>query len=1243
MAIFTIPNLVKLAMAVASSAYSYYANKKMMDDRKKKPTSDDRPTTTTTRGAYLPLLIGRRRLGPIVAWVVDRQTVGETVTETAGHLLCVGPASRIYRIFENGKIIFSQQLERYSGTSGTLSGSTFNTSNGRSFTIYWGENLPPASGAPPELGSELPRVCYIVWTALELEGNLWPEFTYDIGVDPLPNGDGIGTSIVGSPPEVGDYEDIQDTQNGFPGANYVEILGDHSAEYTGANALIRFDQVPEDQTSGSWIITITNNGTPPPVITNASTLTRQSTTWDGEVLSFDFNRWYVVAAYQDLGPGDLYFTTTMLAEYTLQNLPAEGKTIRISVDIATGRGDRLDNFNQISIISNAVVKGSIKHLGYLYDNPESVTGEVITGDVRFTKYNVEIEGSAWVHYDIVYTIQDNDDLEEDWKFSFEAQADEATIPPPRVFVWDIANLEAQAGTEYDIRRVSLLNNLSPTGLGEDMTLWDTVDDTNGTIEFIDSGPSYKTPPAEASGTYQNRLDVTGTPAPAVAVLSRDLRTVYPNEGDLIQYSFFMAVVEGVLKVSVDGGAADYWSATITAIGGGISYVTSDTNTVLLMEATSDPDWLKVTVQHEVQPAESGFVGLDYYVQIALTNTSSPSEVYIQDLDSGEGSDKKTRVELNDEITILTDFTGEMAPVIPEVIGGANAAGVIHQLLFEPYPYGANLDPADYDLDTLSALSQLMASENLPASVIADEGKDLEAVLANILQDIGAMMYWDSSVGQYRFKAIRADSLEDEIIDITALTQNPQTTVVHDETLTNQLVFSFSDIARKYKETTLLYDNDAVVEEGYGQTKRSRQVRIPTAIDFETAKVIAERRSQEELGRPSSFKVYTSRGVVRNPGDAIQIPDNSLVLRVLGVLDNTETNEVVLEAVTEFYGIPTSVSNVPPGGGTDTDGLLPDKDIAFNIIELPRRLSTELNRIFSPRIRGALDTVAAHLWFSTDGSTYFQDNVSSRAFAGGNLNQTMSAEGYIIEEGPVINIEGPDSIEVLDLTGADKDWRRGRQVALIGHEWFFVQKVTVLNSQQFRLDNLIRARYSSEAQSHAVGTQVYIFEDTKLTWAITQPAAGTSLSLKTQPFNAFGSLDLANIVPDTKIVLGDGTRPAPPYGINTPEGASAWLTGGDAVLSWQYRNGIAPGAGETPAGVPVGTAAPEGTFTLQVWDDTFTTLKRTETGLLTAAYTYTQANLVSDFAGEPSAFGVRVINISSAGLTSDQAQAVINLA
>jgi len=242
MPLFTTANLVKLALTVASASYSYYANKKMLQDRKRKPTEDDRPTATTTRGAYLPVLIGRRRLAPIISWVIDRNSSGGNVYETAGHLICVGPASRLHRIFENGKVVFSQQLEQ----SAVASGTAFSTSDGKSFTLYWGEETPPASGTPTEIGSLFPRVCYIVWDQVALENKVWPDFTYDIEVDPIPNTEGIGTTIVRTAPEIGDFQDIKDTQNGFPGTNFVEIEGDHVSEYLGANALIRFEEVPEN-------------------------------------------------------------------------------------------------------------------------------------------------------------------------------------------------------------------------------------------------------------------------------------------------------------------------------------------------------------------------------------------------------------------------------------------------------------------------------------------------------------------------------------------------------------------------------------------------------------------------------------------------------------------------------------------------------------------------------------------------------------------------------------------------------------------------------------------------------------------------------------------------------------------------------------------------------------------------------------------------------------------------------------
>ena len=1214
-------NWAKIAMTIASAAYSYYSNKKMLQDLKRRPTADDRPSATTTRGAFLPLLIGRRRLAPVISWLEGRTVdkYGQTF-ESAGHLICIGPAAFLHRIFENGKIIFAQVIN----PTQTPSGSTLSTSNGRSFTIYWGEETPGSTDVPSEIGSLFPRVCYIKWNQILLEGGFWPDFTYDIEVEPISNTDGVGEVIVGKPPTLGDFSDIKDTENGFPGQNFLEVDGDRTDDFSGeTNALIKFEDVPEDMTASPWTTLITeDDGTPG----GTGTMTRDDVAWNGVTQTFDFNKFTAEV--------DTLVRTVM----PLTNFPGEGKQVRASFDCVADLVDDVNllivGMSSVYIKANGVEKGRLDYIGMIPEFGDT-TPEAITGDVRFTKYDTELEGVKWVHYDVVFTVPDNDEEEESWELLFSLKRDGAGVSGLRL---DVANLETLTGVEYDIRRVTLLDTTIGEALDADLSLWTNQEYTNGLQEYINnSDPDYETPPAEATDTSQNRIEAF-TPS-GNEVYSEDSRTTYPNETGTIQWEAYVKMTNGVLQVSANAGSGDIWFAHITAVSGLWTYVTSSTATEVVLETTTETDWFKVTIKHTVQASESAYFGNAYFFRVGMESANVTSEVWFQNqvYSSSTEAAFKTRIELNEEINVLVDDTGEVAPISSEVIGGANAAGALHQMLFQPYPYGAGLNKSDYDMTSLGLLSEVVASESLPSSILADDGKDLEAMVANILQDAGAMMYWDIETGLFKFQAIREVDDED-IIALSVLKRRPTITVRHENYVSNQFVFSFADVTRKYKETTLIYDNDGEISTDYGQTKRSVQVRIPTTISFEAAKVIAERRAQEEMGKPSVLSIKVLRSEQLAPGDVITTAYTNQNLRIVSVVDDQEDNQVIVECVSEFYGLPDASSVVDPGGGEGVVGDAPDPDEAFRILELPRFLSANQNKLFSPRIRSALDIVGARLFFSTNGSSYNEDITSLTALAGGVLNEAMAEDTeQLMDSGPVINILGPDTVEILNLVGSESDFRRGRQVVLIGDEIFFCEGVTVLSTTQLRLGRLIRGRYATKIEQHLIGENVYIWQDDDITEANLLPVAGQDLFLKTQPFNSTDSVDLADVTPDNRTVLGDGTRPPRPYGINTPEKSKAWEAGEDVVLDWKYRNGNVPGAGEVLAGESSVNALPEGTFTLRIYDSTGTTLKRTETGLTSPTYTYTNANLVSDFSGEPTAILVKVVNIASTGLTSDEAE------
>ncbi len=1184
----------KIAITVASAAYTYYTNKKMMKDRRKTALADDRPNTTTTRGAYLPLLIGRRRVAPIVAWLEGRYTDHNArQRESGGHLLCVGPGSALYRVYKDGKTVFNQTLS----PSSAPSGSSFVTSDGDNFTVYWGEETPSVSGVPEALGSRFPRIFYIVWDAVFLNGTYWPEFQFEIEVEAVNNMVvGIDTRVIGTSATVGDYTNIGDTKNGYPGSNYVETAGNLIEKYSGNYALIRYGgEISSDMTT--WDV---STYTTYDVATNMNTIHAK-----------DANR------------GAIKNRTVF---------PGLGDTIIISFDSSYSGGWRSgDNVCSLEIKVDGVLK---YYLHGIQEMTSYLFTPVASESVEFSSYITSLTPSiVGFHFDVEITVNDATQANKAWTLEFMCNRNNTGDEG----LWRVKDLEVQAAASFDVRSAVLRDAIGDTVVSEDLTGWDENSSLNGEIEYINSSdPDYETPPAEATSTSQDRMTVT---YPNNTTYARKVLTDYPSEGSKMRFSAYVKLSEGRMTVSAldSTGTTTYWYATIVKGFGGWSYVSGSSATAVTLTATTESDWIFVEVVHTVQAAESGYTGLDYSLKIAQEYAAEGLEAWLNDVLFADTS-QVTRIELNEEVSFLVDDTGEVAPKISAVVPGANAAGVIYQLLFSEYPYGANQDVNKYDLDSLRTVSALMASEGLPLSIYANEGKTLEAVLANIMQDIGVMIYWDVSIGKFKFMAIR-DVTDAGSISTLKYDENikkrPTIQVDHDDADTNQIMFSYADKDRRYKESTLLYDDDGMVGANYGATKRSQTVRIPTVIDSFTASKIAERRSQEALGKPASYNIKALKEASAYfPGQSIRITDDGALLRIVSVKESTEGNDVTINATSEIYGIPESIGDVT-GEGPGI-AALPSADIFFDIVEIPRDMGPGGNKLTILRVRESAATTSANIYISYDNTTFSLDGNSPGAVFGGVLNETLGGNTLsVIEDGPTINLSGPDISSVLDLSGSQSTWRAGRQIAFCGGEWMYIRNITVLSSTQVQLKGVIRGRYSSKETEHAVGSRIYIFKDTDITYLNTSPAVGVSIYVKTQPYNAYGTVSLTEVTAEARSILGLGTRPLDPYGINSPLGNMAWEAGESAEISWEYRNGNSlVGAGEFAAGLATSPAPVEGAFTVRIYAGWWSDLKR-EVSVSSAEYEYTYTDRVADFGSDPASFFVTVTNTSDIGLSSNE--------
>jgi len=187
---------VQIGLLILSIALSYLAGKLLAS--KKKPKFDDRITTIANRGAYIPRVIGRRKMGCIFAWAGGRYTrkekqeggkgslfagpKGTVYVEHGWHIICMGPAHKLHAITQNGEPLFVGPITSDSHPSG----STIDLGKEGTFRIFWGEfDQPPntflGNADRVTVESRWPGLCYIEWQNKRLgPAAMWPTIEYEI-------------------------------------------------------------------------------------------------------------------------------------------------------------------------------------------------------------------------------------------------------------------------------------------------------------------------------------------------------------------------------------------------------------------------------------------------------------------------------------------------------------------------------------------------------------------------------------------------------------------------------------------------------------------------------------------------------------------------------------------------------------------------------------------------------------------------------------------------------------------------------------------------------------------------------------------------------------------------------------------------------------------------------------------------------------------------------------------------------
>lgn len=212
------PYLGETVLLVLQIAALIYAAATLLSLKKPKLASlDDALQSSATQGAYIPLVIGRARIGPVFCFVEDATSTAQATLlpqqrslipgvesllglpggfgkggggvgappgykENALHVICVGPATELRAIYQNGKKIWEGPINPGSHASGSqLSAGVEGT-----FQVYWGFPDDPVLsilGASPAhgLGVKYAYALKILWLPKELgQSRQWPRLEYEV-------------------------------------------------------------------------------------------------------------------------------------------------------------------------------------------------------------------------------------------------------------------------------------------------------------------------------------------------------------------------------------------------------------------------------------------------------------------------------------------------------------------------------------------------------------------------------------------------------------------------------------------------------------------------------------------------------------------------------------------------------------------------------------------------------------------------------------------------------------------------------------------------------------------------------------------------------------------------------------------------------------------------------------------------------------------------------------------------------
>lgn len=572
------------------------------------------------------------------------------------------------------------------------------------------------------------------------------------------------------------------------------------------------------------------------------------------------------------------------------------------------------------------------------------------------------------------------------------------------------------------------------------------------------------------------------------------------------------------------------------------------------------------------------------------------------------------------IGVLEDRSPEWYPEKAEVAQDLNIAHAFRRVLTEPY-FGSRYHVSKIDDANFRAAADTFFSEGLGVGFLFKDPNNTDQFL-ELLETHGMCKYRENpTTGLLELKLLRNDYVvanlpvigPSEYIEVTEMQGNTW------DGTANELIVTYYDIEADQEIPLTLHDLGNITIHGRIVSKRMKLLGYHNGT---AAAIIGEMHLRAQSTPLVSGEILCNRKVFGlNVGDAFVLntpdyPITSAVCRVGRIdLGSLKKGSIRINFTQDVFSI-TSGTYIVPAVREFPPGLsAPIAPIARTVYEVPYwTLATQLSAanfaqidpdfcfVAGAAVRGNAGQLSARLWDRVGSADYTE--AAAGAFA----------PSFLIDDALV-----PEVQSTVDFSsGVDL----GITASVIDMSAFVVGHFAIIDSELVQIvgiDNdlgevvLARGVLDTVPIAHLAGTRCYIAEFRSV-FDRTSRAGGTTVDCKILSWTFSGYTDLGTTPVDSITLNNRQKRPYPPGNLQIDGNRYPAGTTGDIDFTWAHRDRITQTA--FLVAQDAGDIGPEAgtTYTLRIYNDTTSTLVRTETGITGTTYTYTQAQRIIDFAG-----------------------------